>query len=122
PKVPQVAILSNPANPSHAGTIADLKVAARALGVQLQLLEARGLDEFAGAFAAMTRERSGGLLVVSDPIFDFHGTRLAELAVKSRLPTMHGVRIQTEADGLMSYGVDIRDNFRRAATSVWTRP
>jgi putative ABC transport system substrate-binding protein len=118
PKVRQVAILSNPTNPSHAGTIANLKVAARALGVQLQFLESRNLDEFAGAFAAMTRERSGGLLVVSDPIFDFHGARLAELAVKSRLPTMSGLRSQTEAGGLMSYGVDIRDNFRRAATYV----
>jgi len=68
--------------------------------------------------AAMTRERSGGLLVVSDPIFDFHGARLSELAVKSRLPAMYGLRSQTEAGGLMSYGVDIRDNFRRAATYV----
>jgi putative ABC transport system substrate-binding protein len=56
--------------------------------------------------------------VVSDPIFDFHGAQLAELAVKSRLPAMYGLRSQTEAGGLMSYGVDIRDNFRRAATYV----
>ena len=118
PKVRRVAILSNPANPSHAGTIGDLKVAARSLGVQLQFLEARGPDDFAGAFAVMTRERLGCLFVVSDPIFDFHRARLAELAVKSRLPTMHGTRIQTEAGGLMSYGIDIRDNFRRAATYV----
>ena len=106
------------ANPAHAGTIADLKTAGRSLGVQLQLLEARNLDEFSGAFAALARERAGALLVVSDPVFDFHGARLAELAVKSRMPTMHGGRIQTEAGGLMSYGADIRDNFRRAATYV----
>ena len=118
PKVRRVAILLNPANPSHAGTIADLKVAARSLGVQIQFLEARNLDEIAGAFAAMTRERAGGLLVVSDPIFDFHGPRLAELAVKNRVPAMYGLRSQTEAGGLMSYGIDIRDNFRRAATYV----
>ena len=51
--------------------------------------------------AAMTRERSGGLLVVSDPIFDFHGARLSELEVKSRLPAMYGLRSQTEAGGLI---------------------
>ena len=118
PKVRRVAILANPANPSHAGAIRDMKVAARSLGVQLQLLEARGLNEFDGAFAAMARERAGALLVVSDPVFDFHRTRLADLAAKSRLPAMYGLRTPTEVGGLMSYGVDIRDHFRRAATYV----
>jgi len=118
PKVRSVAILSNPANPAHAGTTRDLKVAAGPLGVRLQFLEARGPKEFDGAFAAMAKERAGALLVVSDPIFDLHGTRLAELAAKSRLPTMYGLRTHPEVGGLMSYGIDIRDNFRRAATYV----
>jgi putative ABC transport system substrate-binding protein len=118
PKVRAVAILSNPANPGHAGTIRDLKVAAGLLGVQLQFLEAQGPKDFAGAFAAMTRERAAALLVVSDPTFDFHGARLAELAAKSRLPAMYGLRTHPEVGGLMSYSPDIRDNFRRAATYV----
>jgi len=118
PKVRRVAILSNPANPGHAGALRNVKVAARSLGAQLQLLEARGLNEFDGAFAAMARERAGALLVMSDPVFDFHRTRLAELVAKSRLPAIYGQRSHTEAGGLMSYGVDLRDNFRRAATYV----
>jgi len=118
PKVRRVAILSNPANPAHPGVIKSVKVAARSLGVQLQLLEARGLNEFEGAFAAMARERAGALLVVADPVFDFHRTRLAELAAKNRLPAIYASRTETEAGGLMSYGVDLRDNFRRAATYV----
>jgi putative ABC transport system substrate-binding protein len=118
PKARWVAILSNPANPAHAGTTRDLKVAAGPLGVRLQFLEARGPKEFDGAFAAMAKERAGALLVVSDPIFDLHGTRLAELAAKTRLPAMYGMRTHPEVGGLMSYGIDIRDNFRRAATYV----
>jgi putative tryptophan/tyrosine transport system substrate-binding protein len=118
PKVRRVAILSNPANPSHEGVVRDLKVGARSLGMQLQLLEARGPQEFDGAFAAMSNERVGGLLLLSDPIFDNHGTRLVELARKSRLPTMYGMRAHPELGGLMSYGIDIRDNFRRAASYV----
>ena len=118
PSVRGVAILSNPANPAQAGTIKDLKVAARSLGVQPQFLEARGPKEFDGAFAAMAKERAAALLMVSDPTFDFHATRLAELVAKSRLPTMYGQRIHPELGGLMSYGIDIRDNFRRAAAYV----
>jgi ABC-type uncharacterized transport system substrate-binding protein len=118
PKVHRVAILSNPANPGQPAVIKNVKVAAQSLGAQLQLLEARGLTEFDGAFAAMARERAGALLVMGDPVFDFHRTRLAELAAKSRLPAIYGLRTQTEAGGLMSYGVDLRDNSRRAATYV----
>jgi ABC-type uncharacterized transport system substrate-binding protein len=118
PKARRVAILSNPANPGQPAVIKNVRVAAQSLGVQLQLLEARGLNEFDGAFAAMARERAGALLVMGDPVFDFHRTRLAELAAKSRLPAIYGLRTQTEAGGLMSYGVDLRDNSRRAATYV----
>src|SRR5262245_5973027 len=118
PKVRRVAILSNPANSGQPAVIKSVKVAARSLGVQLQLLEARGPNEFDGAFAAMALERAGALLVMGDPVFDFHRTRLTELVAKSRLPAIYGLRTQTEAGGLMSYGVDLRDNFRRAATYV----
>src|SRR5262249_46410328 len=69
PKVGGVAILSNPANPFHALAIRDVKGAARSLGLQLQLLEARGPAEFDGAFAAMAKERVGALVVVPDSMF-----------------------------------------------------
>ena len=116
PKVRRVAILSNPANQAHA--LALKEVAARSAGVHLQLLEARGPNEFDGAFAAMARERVGALLVMADSTFGFHRARLRDLAAKGRLPTMYGLREHTEAGGLMSYGADARDNFRRAATYV----
>src|SRR6185436_14513138 len=79
PKIRRVAILSNPANAYHQLATREVNVAARSLGVQLQLLEARGPNEFDGAFAAMTRERVEGLLVLSDSMFNAHSTRLADL-------------------------------------------
>jgi putative ABC transport system substrate-binding protein len=118
PKVRRVAILSNPANPSHPLVIREANVAARSLGVQLQLLEARGPDEFDGAFAAMAKERVGALLVVADSMFIFHRTRLAALAARSRLPAAYGVRVHVEAAGFMSYGPSIRDLYRHSATFV----
>jgi len=118
PKVRRVAVLSNPANPSHALAIENVIVAARAVGVQLQLLEAGGPNEFDNAFAVMARDRAEALLVVLDPFFGFHRARLSHLAAKSRLPAMYGSREYPEVGGLMSYGADFRHNFRRSATYV----
>jgi len=118
PKIRRVAILSNPDNAYHQLAIQEVNVAARSLGVQLQLLEARGPNEFDGAFAAMAKERVGALLVLSDAIFGSHRTRLADLAARSRLPAAFGVRDDVEAGGLMSYGPSILDSYRQAATYV----
>jgi putative ABC transport system substrate-binding protein len=118
PKIRRVAILSNPDNAYHQLAIREVNVAARSLGVQLQLLEARGPNEFDGAFAAMAKERVGALLVLSDAIFGSHRTRLADLAARSRLPAAFGVRDNVEAGGLMSYGPSILDSYRQAATYV----
>jgi putative ABC transport system substrate-binding protein len=86
--------------------------------VQLQLLEARGPNEFDGAFAAMAKERVGALLVLSDVMFNSHRTRLADLAARSRLPAAYGVRESVEAGGLMSYGASFLDIHRRSAAYV----
>jgi putative tryptophan/tyrosine transport system substrate-binding protein len=122
PTISRVAILWNPANPGNALAVKAADGVAQALGVQVHLVEARGPDAFDGAFAAMTRARDGALLVLGDPMFSQHCERLAELAAKSHLPTMHQVasvrRACMEAGGLLSYGVDIRENHRRAATYV----
>ena len=117
PKVSRVAILSNPTNPGHPRWMREFKDAGRSLGVQLQFLEARGPTEFDGAFAAMAKERAGALLVVADGMFMLHRTRLADLAAKSRLPSV-GYREFVEAGGLMSYGPSLPDLWRRAATFV----
>ena len=118
PKVRRVAILWNPTNPASRLAIREVNVAARSLGVQLQLLEARGPNDFDGAFAVMAKERPGALFVVSDASFILHRARLAELAARSRLPAIYGAREYVDAGGLMSYGPSIADLFRRAATYV----
>lgn len=118
PNIRHVAVLSNPANPYHQLAIREVNVAARSLGVHLQFQEARGPNEFEAAFAAMTKERAGGLLVLSDVIFNAHRTRLADLAAKGRLPATYGIRESVEAGGLMSYGPSFLDFYRQAATYV----
>jgi len=118
PKIRRVAILSNPDNAYHQLAIREVNVAARSLGVQLQLLEARGPNEFDGAFAAMAKERVGALLVLSDAVLNSHRTRLADLAARSRLPAAYGVRESVEAGGLMSYGPSFLDLYRRSAAYV----
>ena len=118
PRVSRVAVLWNPTNPSHPLLLGEAKVAARSLGVQLQIPEARGPDEFEGAFAAMTRERAGALLVLTDGMFLLHQRRIMDLVATSRLPAMYGLRRQVDAGGLMAYGPSLRDSFRRAATYV----
>ena len=97
PRIRRVAILSNPTNAYHPLAIKEANVAARSLGVQLQLLEARGPNEFDGAFAAMAKERAGGLLVLSDAMLNSHRTRLADLAARTRVPAAYGVRESVEA-------------------------
>ncbi len=118
PKARRVAILSNPANPSHALAITNVKAAAGSFGVQLQLLEAREPNEFDGAFAAMAKERVDALLVLPDGMFLLHRARLTDLAKKNRVPSMHGVREYVDAGGLMSYGPSTVTAWRRAAFFV----
>ena len=117
PKASRVALLQNPANPFSAIAVKETEAAARALGVQPQVLGVRGPPEFADAFAAMTKARAGALLVVPDHMLSDHGIRLADLAVRHRLPTMFGRR-EAEVGGLMAYGADLLDLFRRAAVYV----
>jgi putative ABC transport system substrate-binding protein len=78
----------------------------------------RGPEEFDAAFAAMARERAGAILSLSDPMTFAHRARLAELALKHRLPTMNGLTEYTEAGGLASYWPNSVEMFRRAATYV----
>ena len=118
PKIRRVAILSNPTNAYHQLAIREADGAARSLGVQLQLLEAQGPNEFEGAFAAMAKGSVGALLVLSDAMLNSHSTRFADLAARSRLPAAYGVRESVEAGGLMSYGPSFLDFYRRAATYV----
>ena len=118
PRVSRVAVLWNPANPMLAQQLRELEVAARAQRGHLQPVEARGPDEFNGAFSAVIRERAGALLVTTDPVFLLHRTQLANLAARNRLPAMYGQREHVEAGGLLAYGATTSDLYRRAATYV----
>ena len=118
PKTSRVAVLWNPGNPGLALTLREAEVAARALGVQVQLLEARGPDEIDSAFLAMTRERADGLLILGDAVFLLHRTRIVGLAAKSRLPAMYNFKEFVDAGGLMAYAANLADLFRRAAVYV----
>jgi len=100
PKVSRVALLWNPANPAGAPQLREAEGAARALAVRLQPLEARGPKEIDSAFAAMTRERAGALMVLVEAIFVGQRTQIAELAAKRRLPAIYGLREHAEAGGL----------------------
>jgi len=118
PKVSRVALLWNPANPGSAPQLREAEAAARALGVRLQTLEARDPQEIDSAFAAMTRERAGALVILADAILTNQRRQIAELAAKRRLPAVYGVSEYAEAGGLMFYGPSSLDLERRAATFV----
>jgi putative ABC transport system substrate-binding protein len=86
--------------------------------MQLQPVEAHNPREIDRAFASMTRERAGALLVLLDPILARQRERIAELAAKGHLPAMYALRLHVEAGGLMAYGANIFDLYRRAAIYV----
>ncbi len=94
------------------------EVAARALGMRLHFVEARGPDDFNRAFSEMTKARAGALMVLGGTMFLTERRHLVDLAAKNRLPAMYGLREYVDAGGLMCYGPNNADMFRRAATYV----
>jgi putative ABC transport system substrate-binding protein len=93
-------------------------VAGRALGVRLQIVEARGPADFDRAFSEMTRARAGALTVLGSPMLNSERRRLVDLAAKNRLPAVYPWREFVDTGGLMSYGANLADNYRRAAIYV----
>ena len=93
-------------------------VAAQALGVRLQFVEARGPADFDRAFSDMTKARAGALTVRPAPMFISERRRLVDLAAKNRLPAVYAWREFVDAGGLMAYGPNLSDLYRRAATYV----
>jgi len=118
PRVSRVAFLWNPV-PLGAGTYKNaVESTARNLGVTFQSVEVRGRDEFEGAFAAMVRERANGVVVASDPVLFGPRSQVVLLAGKTRLPAVYPQREFVDAGGLISYGTNLADQFRRAAIYV----
>jgi putative ABC transport system substrate-binding protein len=118
PKLTIVAVLANPANPPTAGLLREAEVVARALGMQFRVVEARTPTELDGAFSAIKKLHGSALLIVADPVFMDNRSRIAAFAAISRLPAMYPSSPYAEAGGLMSYGPNYTDLYRRAATYV----
>jgi ABC-type uncharacterized transport system substrate-binding protein len=121
PGVSRVAVLWQPGGQGERtdkDMLKEAEVTARALGVRLQFVEARGPTEFDRAFSDMTRARAGALTVLAGTMFFNERRRLVELAAKNRLPAAYGSRDFVDAGGSMSYGANTADLFRRAAAYV----
>ena len=119
PKLARVAVLYNPAT---AGTVREVKealpVAARPLGLTLRSWELRDADAIEKVFAALKKDPPDGLYVPSGLLMRANVKRIASFALKSRLPSMYSDRQAVDVGGLMSYGADIADNYRRVAYFV----
>ena len=118
PRLSRVAVLANPGNGAHPAWVKEASAATRSLRLHLQPLEARRADQLDDAFAALTNQRAGALLVLADGVFLLNRARIADLAAKRRVATMYGLREHVDAGGLVFYGASLRDSFRRAAIYV----
>ena len=122
PKLARAAVLASPTNPPSLGErlVKETETGARALGIKLQLLRIEGPTDLDGAFQAATRSGAGAVIILANPFFRVHAARVAELALRHRLPTMNADLSFgfVEAGGLMSYGPSLTALWRRAATYV----
>ncbi len=118
PRLSRVAVLWNPAAPPWGPGVKQIEVAARSLGVEVQPVEVRGPGDFEGALSAITQRRANGLLVTEDLIFSVRRGEIMLFALRNRLPTISSFREFAQAGGLMTYGPNGPDLFRRAATFV----
>ena len=119
PKVARIAVLYETASPSSVLEVKEvLPVAARALGLTVRSWEVRAADDFERVFATLNKERPDGLYVLSGPLMNANQKRIVGFALKSRLPSLYSGRSGVDAGGLMSYGADEADSYRRVAYYV----
>jgi putative tryptophan/tyrosine transport system substrate-binding protein len=119
PKVARVAVLYDPAIPSNVhGAKEVLPVAARELGLTVRFWEVRNADGLEKVFAALNKQRQDGLYVDQAPRVRLDQRRIVEFALKSRLPSVYENREYVDEGGLMSYGADLGDSYRRVAIYV----
>jgi putative ABC transport system substrate-binding protein len=118
PKLSRVAVLGSSTLPGNAQTLRETELAAGALGVKLQHFDVLSPKDMEAAFRRAVKERADAVLALGNTVLNAHRTQVAELAVKSRLPAMYYAAEFVEAGGLMFYGVDFADLYRRAATYV----
>jgi putative ABC transport system substrate-binding protein len=113
-----MAILWNPGRPGHAIQIKELQAASARVGVYVEVLEVRSPPESDRAFLTMVEKGVGAAILIDDATFYNERTRIATLAAQSQMPTIYGHRGYAEAGGLLSYGPNLTELFRRAATFV----
>ena len=113
-----MAVLTNPGNPIHAVFWKETRAAAQMLGLHLQSIKVRGLQDFEDAFTTAARGRAEALLAFDDSLTPGHRGRLVALAAQHRLPALYGLREFPDAGGLVSYGPSNLDMYRRTATFV----
>ncbi|PYM14385.1 MAG: ABC transporter substrate-binding protein [Candidatus Rokuibacteriota bacterium] len=118
PGLSRVAVMWKTGNPAHKSALREIETAAKSSGVQVQAVDVRAPSEFAAAFASMTRARAGALLLLADSMFSLYRAELLDATAKNRLPAIFWSRRFAEAGGLMSYGTNYPDLFRRAAEYV----
>jgi putative ABC transport system substrate-binding protein len=118
PNIKRIAVLSNPANAAHSSHLANLQIGAQKAGRQVLPVNAGTSDQIERGFATMVRERADAVIILLDSYLFSQRKQIAGLALKHRLPSIHSVVGYAEAGGLMSYGLDQSDNFRRAGIFV----
>ena len=118
PKLLRVVVLSNPNEPSYMQLRKEMELAAKALKIQIQFLDARSPKDVETAFREATKRHADAVLVPTMPIVGSQRAQIADLAVKNRLPAMYGQPEYVDVGGVMFYGASITDLFRRAATYV----
>jgi putative tryptophan/tyrosine transport system substrate-binding protein len=118
PHLTRVAVLWNPATPWHPKVIAELKAEAPSLSIELSFVGARTPEQVGPAFAAISRAHAQALYVIGDALFLTHRMMLLRQVSKARLPGIYAQRVVAEAGGLMSYGTNYEDLFRRSAGYV----
>ena len=117
-KLSRVAVFGNPTTPANAQSLREMERVAGELGVKLQYLEVQSPKEIEPALLAASKGRAQAVLINRTPVTAVHYARIAELAIKNRLPTMYADREFVEAGGLMSYGPDYIFMYRRVAVYV----
>jgi putative ABC transport system substrate-binding protein len=118
PKATQVTGLANPKNPGHGRSIKDAELGARSLGLNFQTVNAQSANEIDGAVAAAAKGGSNALFLMTDALFNSQISRIAQAAIKNKLPSVYDRADFVEAGGLMSYGVNLPDLSRRAAEYI----
>jgi putative ABC transport system substrate-binding protein len=118
PKLTRVAVLYDPANRNSILQLKEVQTTARALGLTVRTWEVRDADGFERVFAALNKERPDGLYVTGGPLMNANQKRIVGFALKSRLPSVYNDRTAVDAGGLMYYGADAADSYRRVAYYV----